>query len=269
MFKPKTMKRLLIVILASLFFILPQRANAWGQLGHRIVGEIASSYLSSKARSAIKKILGTESVAMASTWADFVKSDSAYKYLDTWHYVNYGKGLSYEQFQEVSRKDTGVNAFTKLHFLIDELKKKDQTLENKQIYLKLLIHLVGDIHQPLHVSPEGSSGGNSIKVQWFSTPSNLHRVWDSDLIELQQLSYTEHAAHINHVTATQKMVLMAAPITAWFFESYTIAQQLHEEIKETNPRLGYNYNYNHISTLNQQLLKGGVRLAAVLNDIYR
>ena len=257
------------MLLVAVLFYAPLPSWAWGQLGHRIVGEIADSYLTTKAKAEISKILGTESVAMSSTWADFIKSDSAYKYLDTWHYVNFEKDLDYESFREVLKKDTGVNAYTRLNFLVKELKKKSLTKEKKQFYLRLLIHIVGDIHQPLHVSPVGSTGGNDIKVQWFSTPSNLHRVWDSDLIELQQLSYTEYTRHINHISLTNRKKLQAKPMSKWFFESYSIAQDLHKEIKDPNPRLGYSYNYKHISTLNEQMLKGGVRLAGLLNELFK
>ena len=248
---------------------LPIRVMAWGQHGHRIIGQIADGYLTPKAKAAVARILGTETIAMASTWADFIKSDSTYKYLDPWHYVNYEKGLTYQQFLEVQKKDTGVNAYTRLNFLIRELKKKNLSADKKKAYLRLLIHIAGDIHQPLHVSPVGTTGGNDIKVQWFSTPSNLHRVWDSDLIELQQLSFTEYTQHINHISLTERKRLQANPMSKWFFESYSIAQDLHNEIRETNPRLGYRYNYDHIELLNQQLLKGGVRLAGLLNTIFQ
>jgi len=256
------------IIFFSSLFCLPFYSFGWGVLGHRIVGQIAESYLTPKAKIEIQKILGTESIAMASNWADFIKSDSSYKYLDPWHYIDFQKGLNYEQFKEVLKKDTAVDAYTKLNFLITELKKKSLMKEKKRMYLRLLIHIVGDVHQPLHVSPAGTSGGNDIKVQWFSTSSNLHRVWDSDLIDMQQLSYTEYTNYINHTTLAARKQLQADPISKWLFESYTIAQELHEEIKENNPRLGYRYNYDHIHSLNVQLLKGGVRLAGLLNELF-
>jgi hypothetical protein len=257
----------------TIFFIsllsLPFHSFGWGVTGHRVIGEIAENYLSPKAKSEIQKILGNESIAMASNWADFIKSDSTYKYLDPWHYINFEKGLNYEQFKEVLKKDTAVDAYTKLNFLIAELKKKSLPKEKKQMYLRLLIHIVGDIHQPLHVSPIGTTGGNDIKVQWFGTASNLHRVWDSDLIDMQQLSYTEYTNYINHTTLAARKKLQADPLSKWLFESYTIAQELLDEIKENNPRLGYRYNYDHIHTLNVQLLKGGVRLAGLLNKLFK
>src|SRR5215216_2809644 len=92
------------VFFIFLFFYLPLRSNAWGMLGHRIVGEIADKYLSIKARVEVEKILGHESIAMASNWADFIKSDSNYRYLNTWHYIDFKKGLSYGQMKEKLKK---------------------------------------------------------------------------------------------------------------------------------------------------------------------
>jgi hypothetical protein len=263
-------KRSFQLFFIFLFFYFPLKAMCWGQLGHRIVAEIADSYLTAKTRAEIKKILGSESIAMASNWADFIKSDTSFKYLDTWHYINFEKNLSYIQLKDVLKKDAGkVNdAYAAIVFLTKELKKKNLPLYKKQMYLRLLIHIVGDVHQPMHVSPVGSTGGNDIKLQWFGQASNLHRVWDSDLIEGQQLSYTEYADFLNHTTADQRKKLQSQPLSKWLFDSYTIAQNLHNEITETNPRLGYRYNYDHIKTLNEQLLKGGIHLAGLLNDIF-
>lgn len=261
------------ILKASLFILLsyfPLQAMCWGQLGHRIVAEIADSYLTRKTKAAIKNILGSESIAMASNWADFIKSDTAYKYLDTWHYINFEKNLTYDELKEVLKKDTGkVNdAYSAIIFLKKELKKKTLPLNKKRMYLKLLIHIVGDVHQPLHVSPVGSTGGNDIKVQWFGKSSNLHRVWDSDLIEEQQLSYTEYANFLNHTTAAQRRKLQSEPVSKWLYDSYVVAEKLHDEISENNPRLSYRYNYDHIALLNAQLLKGGIHLAGLLNDIF-
>ena len=136
------------------------------------------------------------------------------------------------------------------------------------MYLRLVIHIVGDLHQPLHVSPEGDAGGNDIKVQWFGQSSNLHRVWDEQLIEYQELSYTEYTAAINHTTSVQRAKWQKQPISDWLIESYKISEALHDELKEPNPRLSYLYNFKHVQTLNDQLLKGGVRLAGVLNAIF-
>jgi hypothetical protein len=256
-----------VIILVVLSY-MPQRSMAWGMNGHRIVGEIADSYLNAKARIEIQKILGTESIAMASNWADFIKSDTSFRYLNTWHYIDFPGELSYAGIQEELKKDTAADAYTKLNFLIRELKKKTLPQDKKVMYLRLLIHIVGDLHQPLHVSPEGTNGGNDIKLTWFGNPSNLHRVWDEQLIENQDLSYTEYTKAINHTTSSERKAWQKQPISQWIFDSYIISIQLHHELKDQNPKLSYRYNFDHLSTLNQQLLKGGVHLAGLLNQIF-
>lgn len=236
-------------------------------IGHRVVGQIADSYLSTKARKEIARILGNESIAMSSNWPDFIKSDPAYRYLSTWHYNNLREGLSFEQVREVLKKDTG-NAYTKMQFLIAELKKKDLEMPTKQLYLRLLIHIAGDIHQPMHVGRPEDLGGNRVRVMWFSTPSNLHRVWDEQLIDLQQLSYTEYTKAINFTTKQQRVAWQNQPMEEWFYESYQVCNQLYPQITKENETLGYDYNFKNIETLNSRLLMGGVRLAGLLNQIY-
>jgi hypothetical protein len=95
----------------------------------------------------------------------------------------------------------------------------------------------------------------------------LHSVWDSKLIDFQQLSYTEYANNINHTTDAQRAEWQKAPISKWLFESNQIAEILYTDIKQGDD-LGYKYNYSHIDTLNRQLLKAGVRLAGVLNSLF-
>src|SRR5207245_1748795 len=98
---------------------------------------------------------------------DFIKSDTSYKYLNSWHYADFDKDLSYTQFRQTLKRDTVADAYTRLNFLIAQLKKKNLPMEKKRMYLRLLIHIVGDVHQPLHVSATGDEGGNNIKVSWF------------------------------------------------------------------------------------------------------
>ena len=256
------------IILIGLLFYLPFQSMAWGLLGHRIVGEIADSYLTAKTKNAIKQILGTESIAMASNWPDFIKSDPSYNYLSPWHYMNVPDGMSYADFQNYLKQDTSTDAYTKLNFIIKQLKNTRLPEDQKIFYLRLLIHIVGDIHQPMHISRKEDQGGNMIKVEWFNQPTNLHRVWDEQLIDYQQLSYTEYAKAINHTTLAQRKKWQQQPISQWLYESYTISQKLYAEVTEPHQKFSYRYNFDHIQTLNDQLLKGGVRLAGLLNQIF-
>jgi len=255
-------------LLVVLFFYLPYQSKAWGLLGHRIVGEIASSYLTPKARKAVQQILGTESIAMASNWPDFIKSDTSYKYLNTWHYINFDNVSNYNEMLTYLKSDTAADAYTKLNFLTKQLRNKSLPHAKKLMYLRLLIHIAGDVHQPFHASRNGDVGGNSIKVSWFGQSSNIHRVWDEQLIDYQKLSYTEYTAAINHVTTKEKTALQKQPINKWLFDSYQISEQLHKDLQQDDNKLSYDYNFRHIATLNRQLLNGGIHLAAVLNQIF-
>jgi hypothetical protein len=261
------MMRSLRSLFSAMLFLLPFQSMAWGVLGHRITGGIAEKYLTPKAKTEIQKLLGNESIAMASNWGDFIKSDSSYNYISSWHYINLPGGMSPVQLNSYLKNDSGTDLYTKINFIISELKIKTLPKAKKILYLKLLIHFAGDIHQPMHTAHPEDKGGNNIRLFWFNSPTNLHRIWDENLVEFQQLSYTEYISSINFATASQIKQWQKQPVSEWIVESYRISEQLYKEIRPDD-KLSYSYNYNHVSTLNAQLLKGGIRLAGLLNQLF-
>ena len=256
------------IALICVCFYLPFTSMAWGVEGHRIVGQIAESYLTKKAKKEVNKILGTESMAMSSNWADFVKSDPTYNYMYNWHFINFKSGLTEAEVHAYLDKDTATDAYTKINFLVAELKNKMATAEKKLFSLRVLIHLVGDIHQPMHTGRPDDLGGNKVKVMWFNEPKNLHQVWDDQMILFQQLSYTEYASAINHTTREQILEWQKQPVSTWVYQSYQLAETIYGDIKQPEPKLDYKYNFNFVTSLNQQLLLGGVHLAGLLNEIF-
>ena len=252
----------------ALFLFLPFCGMAWGVLGHRIVGQVADSYLTKNAKKEIFKILGNESVAMSSNWPDFIKSDPAYSYLSNWHYINLKAGLTETELKNYLATDTATDAYTKINWLSEQLKNKGLEQDKKILYLRLLIHIVGDIHQPLHIGRYDDLGGNKIKVSWFKDPSNLHTVWDSKLIDFQQLSYSEYANAINYTTKEVRKTWQAEPVSEWIWQSYQFAEKIYADIKP-DENLEYKYNFKFIDIVNHQLVKGGVHLAGLLNDIFQ
>ncbi len=256
------------IVLFLFLFSLPFYSFSWGVLGHRIVGEIAESYLTPKAKAVIQKILGHESIALAGNWADFIKSDSTYDSLYNWHFINLDSGLTRKQVQACLDSDTATDVYTKVNYLIRQLKNRQLSMDKKRSFLKLLIHFIGDMHQPLHVARKVDFGANRIRVQWFNNATNLHAVWDESLVNFQQLSYTEYTRAINFTSQKQRLAWQKQPISEWIIESYQITEKLYSEIKEPNQKLSYDYNFKHIHKLNERLLKGGVRLAGVLNQLF-
>lgn len=263
--KIKHLKKIALIVLFVVY--LPFSGIAWGMQGHRIVGQIADTYLTKQAKKEIFKILGTESIAITSNWPDFIRSDSTYSYLNSWHYINLKPGLNESEVKSYLANDTAIDAYTRINWLVAQLKNKTLEQQNKVLYLRLLIHIVGDIHQPLHVGRLDDRGGNTIKVLWFNNPYNLHQVWDERLIDFQQLSYTEYAETINHTTKAQRNEWQTQPVSEWIWQSYQLVEKIYTDVKPDD-KLNHLYNFKHIGTVNQQLLKGGVHLASLLNDIF-
>ena len=255
------MIRLLTTLL--LFLITFSSSFGWGQIGHRVVGQLAEWHLNRQAAKKINALLGPTSLAMVSTWMDEIRSDSAYDYTNTWHWVTVPTQQTYDpDIQE----PTG-NAYEAVQRLIAGLKSDTLSTQQEQEYLMMLVHLVGDLHQPLHVGTGTDRGGNDVRVLWQGDSSNLHRVWDSDMINSQQLSYTELATHLNR-RADESFVRQhqATPLNEWLPE----AMQLRDTVYDVpeDGRLGYAYLYRNFPVVERQLLLAGVRLAGVLNEIY-
>lgn len=256
-----------LVAFLALSLVLPKETKAWGKTGHRIVGEIADRHLSKKAKKAIKQILGSESVAMVSDWPDFIKSDRKYDSTQVWHYINFEDGLNCEQIHHKCENDSTNLAFG-IRKMIGILKDKNSSASLKRDAMRFLIHLIGDANQPMHIGRPTDKGGNDVKMTWFKRTTNLHRIWDDDFIEFQDLSYTEYATALNHPTQEQIEACRSTDPAVWFCETYGLSRKLYADA-EKESEVGYKYNYVFLAAMNEQLLKGGLRLANVLNEIYK
>lgn len=263
----KLSKSLKVGLIMAICAYIPVNASAWGMLGHRIVGQVAESYLSSKSRKAIKNILGDETLAMSANWADFIKSDSSYNYLSSWHYVNLPEKLDRQGVINFLEQEKQPNVYNKIQDMISILKKKESSADEKKMALRMLVHMVGDLHQPMHTARKEDLGGNKVYVSWFGGRSNLHKVWDEGLVDYQQLSYTEYATAINHPTKAQLKAWRSISLAENVFESYQLVDKIYAKT-HADDKLSYRYNFDFVDYLNEQLLKGGVRLAKIINEIY-
>jgi hypothetical protein len=252
------MKKLIIIQLILLVVI---EASAWGPTGHRATGLVAEKYLNKKARKELQRILGGQSLAMASTWMDEIRSDTAWNLTADWHWVTVQDGQSYDQ----SEKNPNGDIIQTIEKIIAALKSKKLSAKEEGEQLKMLVHLIGDLHQPLHVGGGNDRGGNDVKVSWFRTDSNLHRVWDSDMIDDTRLSFTELAESLEKLDATRLAALQKTNVRDWATESISYRKQVYNI---GDGKLGYLYSYNNFHIVRERLLQAGVRLAGVLNEIY-
>ncbi len=250
--------RYFLIIIYSL--TISSNAIAWGQNGHRIIGQIAYNHLSNKVQKHIATILEGQSIAMVSTFMDEIKSDPKYDFMGPWHYCTIPDGEAYDSAPEEGDVIQAINTYIK------QLKSGTLSGREEAFVLKCLIHVIGDIHQPLHVGNGTDRGGNDTKVTYFREPSNLHWIWDSGIIEGKSLSYTEYVAWIDMASATQIEQWKRDDIMVWTKESISYRPQIYD-LPENN-KINYRYNYDNIATVNLRLLQAGIRLAGVLDEIY-
>ena len=250
--------------LIALSLVISSPASAWGALGHRITGAIADENLSGVARANVRILLGTEDLAEAATWPDDQKSNPAdfwQKQASPWHYVTVREGDEYRTSDAPAEGD----AITALTRFTATLRDPKASMEEKRLALRFIVHIIGDLHQPLHAGGGNDRGGNDLKVSWFGKSTNLHSVWDTAMIEQRSLSYSEYAGWLSRSITPQQIIAWndVSP-AAWTRESIA----LRKTIYPADPALSWDYAYQHRAELEDRLKKGGVRIAAYLNWVF-
>ena len=253
-----------------LLLTLSSQAFCWGQNGHRIVGHIANSHLTETTRKAIKPLLAGDLLPEVATWADEMRSapdDFWQKKSGRWHYINVEQPEAFEpeHYHVPQDKDDVEDIYGATLKAIAVLKSRRAPLEEQQFYFRFLVHLVGDIHQPLHAGHAHDRGGNDINVSFFGDTTNLHSLWDTGLIESRQLSYREFAEFIDTRDAQFiKRHLNSSPAD-WLKESMVLSKSVYAS---GTGELGYAYIYQQMPHVELRLVQAGVRLAGLLNSIY-
>jgi len=256
-----------IICLTFCFFLVTNSAYTspeWGPTGHRATGKIAENHLTNKALRKIDKLLKGQSLAFVSTYGDEIKSDKRYNEFYSWHYVNMPLDSNYEE----SEKNPKGDLVTGIHKCISVLKDDNSSEEDKVFYLKLLVHFIGDLHQPMHIGRAEDKGGNTIQVQWFGKGTNLHRVWDENMIEEWKMSYLELADNTEDLSKEQIKSIQNGSIVDWVHDTHELSKTTYASV-EVGENLRYRYSYDHFGTVRKQLQKGGIRLAKLLNDIFK
>ncbi|GGD88643.1 S1/P1 nuclease [Planktosalinus lacus] len=238
-------------------------SEEWGQTGHRVVGEVASNHLTKKAKKEIDQLLNGLSLAVVSTYADEIKSDRKFNEYRPWHYVNIPFDKNYS---DINPKEEGdiIQAIEKC---IAVLKDDTASRDNKAFHLKLLVHFMGDLHQPMHLGLEEDKGGNDFQVRWFNEGTNLHRVWDSNMIDSYQMTYSELAGNLPPLSKKQVLDIQKGHLLDWVLEERELTKKIYQSA-EVGEKLGYRYMYDHFKTVKIQLQKGGLRLAKILNELF-
>lgn len=274
------MRSHILAALASGAALFTTPAFAWGKTGHRVVAAIADTQLSGLARAQIEQILAPgESLDEAANWPDEMRAATGEFWQKTatpWHYVTLN-GTLYDHAPPEGDALEALGRFSRT------LRDPNASRADKQLALRFIVHLVGDLHQPLHVGKCCDKGGNDVKVSWFGKPTNLHAVWDSQLVDDEQLSFSELAAKLErHISPKDVVEWWDANPRDWISESAEIRDTLYptkadlprppkgkKKLKNgALPDLSYTYVYKFTPLMERRLSQGGVRLAAYLNAVF-
>lgn len=237
----------------------------WGQKGHDTTAYIAECNLTPTTIKAINEILDGKSMVYYANWPDNACHTEPYAYTKTWHYKNIDENKTYENAPNIPEG----NIVSALDEQIAILKKPDSSKEEKWLALVLTVHFLGDIHQPMHMGRASDRGGNRHNIKYFNSGTNLHSVWDSRIVEsAHKWSYTEWRNQIDRVSDNEREdILRNGNPYSWGKETYEIAKEVYSSTPE-----GTNVNFDYIAewtpVIEKQFLRGGLRLADLLNSIF-
>jgi hypothetical protein len=255
------MKKTLLSICA-LFIALS--ALAWGQKGHDVTAYIAEQHLTPTTKAAVESLLDGKSIVYWANWLDNASHTQPYAYTKTWHYKNVDEGVRYEE----APANPAGDAVTALKAQYETLTNPATSRVDAVLALKITVHVMGDLHQPLHMGHATDLGGNRVTVKYFNRENNLHSVWDSSIPEsAHKWSFTEWQQQLDRLTADDTKVVTAGWFDDWAKETIGICGEVYNYFKP-----GENISYNEVAewtpTVEQQFLRGGLRLAHVLNLIF-
>ena len=259
--------RILKKIFIAVFFILGiAEVSAWGVTGHRVVAEIAENHLTNRAKRKLKKLIGKQKLAYWANWPDNVRNSPEWKNTSTWHYVNIPPQETKEQFIEQLKNNNKPNIYTAIQNVKGIIVDKNTPDADREIYLRFLVHFLGDMMQPMHTGREEDLGGNLIKIQFFKKDTNLHSLWDSGLIDNTKYSYTEYARVLDVKSKDEINQIQSGSLEDWLYESHQAANQLYASVKP-GENYSYDYQQQYNALLERQLLHAGLRLAKILNEV--
>lgn len=256
------MKKLVILLTCIL---VAHDVFAWGQKGHDVTAYIAECHLTPEAAEKIDKILNGHSLVYYANWLDGASHTPAYNHTRTWHYLNVDEG---ETIETMARNPNG-DVLSALSSVVAKLKSGRLTPEEEAVNLKMLIHLMGDMHCPMHLGRFSDLGGNKRPVLVFGRKTNLHSAWDTAIPDAaHKWSYTEWQEQVDRLTDDEAVLVQAGELQDWATGTHAICQNVYTDSPE-GTKISFDYIDKYRPVIERQFLLGGHRLARLLNEIYR
>lgn len=249
----------LIKILTTILLFINLNCFGWGAVGHKIVADIAKSFLKKSVLDSVQYYLGKTTFQEASVWMDEIKSQPEYDFLKPLHYVNVQKDKTYVA-------NTEPNIINELQSVLTILfDKKHRNKYEINCALKIAFHLIGDLHQPLHNGYAEDKGGNAINVSFLENNNNLHRVWDSGIIENQKITLEDCLKLNKSYSRKERRTLKKIEPVVWMENSRLLLKDVYNF---SDNKIDSNYINKNSVNVKKQLLIAGIRLASVLNKSF-
>lgn len=265
------MTRFSFLLLAALLPIsLP--AHAWGPTGHRLVADLAATELNPRARAEVARLLRGEAdptLAGVANWADELRDHPVAgdpdlgKRSSRWHYVNLAEDdCGYRAVAHCPDGDCVIEAIRRQRDILADRRRPDAARAQA---LKFLVHFVGDAHQPLHAGYARDKGGNTVQLQINGKGSNLHRLWDSEVIASAGMKEPAYLRHLQRMPLPPEARTGTNDPAAWAEASCRVV--LRDGFYPPRPKLASTYFAQWRPTADAQLRIAGHRLAMLLNDV--
>ena len=253
------MRKYILCRIIILTIIVPINTFGWGKRGHELVAEVAINYLNPATRKVLTEYLDGMTIQDAANWIDDIKGDKTYDYLRKQHYINAERG------QKIIA-DNGENIIGLLTKTIEELKNyKNLSKAEVKIKLCILFHLIGDLHQPLHLGYGEDKGGNNYQINFYGRGTNLHSFYDSGIIEYKNLTLLQC---LKTKTYTKEEVAQVEKIDVveWANQSRSFLPVIY---KTSGAKINDSYVDANFVIIQEQIQKAGIRLSSVLKDIFK
>jgi hypothetical protein len=263
-------------------------ARAWGEPGHRITGLVAERLLTPHARAGLRELMGSTDLGTMSVFMDRQRDALEQRVPGSreWHYDN--RPVCDAQARRADYCPGGDCASVQITRHYQRLIDPRSSLDQRRFAVHVLVHLVGDIHQPLHASDHGDGGGNGMKVSFRRADgrerrTNLHAAWDSDFVRAAFTTPDERRiaqSLVSQAGAAAIRAMQKGAATQWIAESYAMAQDSAygglpgfacgadggpSGFAAERLSLGPGYVTTATGLVPKQLLRAGARIAHVLN----
>jgi nuclease S1 len=255
-----------LILAVVVLFVSGSTSFGWGPEGHYVVARIAELNLTPRTKAAVAELLGKESLTDVATWADAIRKQPDYAWSGKLHGATVAGDAPAFKMKRDCADGCAVSAIIRF---TDTLEKPGADRKARIEALKFLVHFVGDVHEPIHVSSARQLSSHRNKIEFFSEPATLHVVWDALLIRHTGKAPEAYAKELRaKITAAQLTEWSAETDPAvWANESYEMAMRFVYVLPDDG-KLGQQYFDRSIPVVNERLSKAGVRLAARLNGIF-